>query len=67
MKKISGALARLAGVHGDPVRDEPDGPQPLDESLDPEFPTREEQEEQETVLDELDALVAELEQEAERG
>ena len=63
MKKISDALAKLAGVNVDSVKNEPDEVHHVDESIEPEFPTQEKREEQVPALDELDALVAELERE----
>ena len=61
MKNITNAIAELAGVIVDTVKIEPDAVQRVDEPSDPEIPTKEEQQEQETRLDDLDALVEELE------
>ena len=69
MKIITNAIAELAGVIVDTVKNEPE-PHEVQHGDDPsdlEFPTQEEQEQQNAALHELDTFVDELEREVRDG
>ena len=61
MKIITNAIAELAGVFADSVKNDPHEVQNSDVPSDLEFPTQEEQEEQNAAMGDLVALVDELE------
>ncbi len=67
MKIITNAIAELAGVIVDTVKNDPHEVQDSGDPSDLDFPTQDDQAEQNAAMGDLDALVDELEREVRDG